>query len=97
MESLPLHRLAGQFKLSEPPCLELDSQTDRYLIVINCSDSPAQGRVQAVGSEIRGKIWRLLDQFSSESYERDGDEMLDPGLYVDLLPWGYHFFRFENL
>jgi hypothetical protein len=73
------------------------SENDGYLIVINFSDSPAQGRVQAVGSEIREKIWRLLDRFSSESYERDGGEMLDPGLYVDLLPWGYHFFRFENL
>ncbi len=73
------------------------NETDRYLIVINFSDSPAQGRVQAVEGEIRGKIWRLLDQFSSESYERDGGEMLDPGLYVNLIPWGYHFFRFENL
>lgn len=70
---------------------------DRYLVVINFSDSPAQGRVQALRTAIRGNTWRLFDQFSSETYERDGDEMLDPGLYVDLLPWSYHFFRFEKL
>jgi Alpha amylase, catalytic domain len=73
------------------------NQTDRYLIVINFSDSAAQGRVQVVGNEIRGKTWRLLDQFSGETYERDGNEMLDPGLHVDLIPWGCHFFRFDNL
>jgi glycosidase len=73
------------------------NETDRYLIVINFSDSAAQGRVQVVGNAIREKTWRLLDQFSGETYQRDGVEMLDPGLYVDLIPWGYHFFRFENL
>jgi hypothetical protein len=73
------------------------NETDRYLIIINFSDSPAQGRVQLVGDEIRGKPWRLLDEFSGETYERDGDEMLDPGLYADLNPWGYHLFRFEIL
>lgn len=73
------------------------NDSDRYLVVINFSDSPAQGRVQIPWAEIKGKTWCLLDQFSGETYQRDGDEMLDPGLYVDLFPWGYHFFQFENL
>jgi len=30
---------------------------------------------------------------SDATYERDGDEMLSPGLYVELGPWNYHFFR----
>jgi hypothetical protein len=72
-------------------------ETDRYLIIINFGDRPAQGRVQVLGDEIPGKTWRLLDQFSTETYERDGDQMLDPGLYVDLNLWGYHFFRLEIL
>jgi len=25
-------------------------------------------------------------------YDRSGNEMRDPGLYVDLPPWGYHVF-----
>jgi len=27
-------------------------------------------------------------------YERDGDEILSQGLYVDLQPWSYHFLQF---
>jgi hypothetical protein len=52
------------------------NETDGYLIVINFSDTPTQRRVQVVGNEIRGKTWRLLDQFSGETYQRDGNEML---------------------
>ena len=67
--------------------------SDRYLVVINFSDSPAQGRVQVRWAEIQGKTCCLLDQFSGDTYERRGDEMQDPGLYVGLGAWGYHFFR----
>jgi hypothetical protein len=70
---------------------------ERYLIVINFSDSPAQGNVEVPWAEIQGKTWRLLDQFSGETYDRLGDEMREPGLYIDLIPWGYHFFRFNIL
>ncbi len=65
---------------------------DRYLVVINFSDSPAQGRVQVPWAEIQGKPWCLLDLFSGDTYERRADEMRDPGLYVGLRPWDYHFF-----
>jgi glycosidase len=67
--------------------------SDRYLVVINFSDSPAQGRVQVPWAGVQGKTWCLLDLFSGHTYERSGDEMRDPGLYVGLRPWGYHFFR----
>ena len=33
---------------------------------------------------------RLTDIFSGEAYERDGNEMRDPGLYVDLGAWDFH-------
>jgi hypothetical protein len=28
---------------------------------------------------------------SGERYQREGDELLRSGLYVELGPWGYHF------
>jgi hypothetical protein len=65
---------------------------DRHVIIVNLSDSAAQARVQVPGDELRGKTWRLVDALSGETYDRNGDEMRDPGLYVDLKPWGYHFF-----
>jgi Alpha amylase, catalytic domain len=70
---------------------------DRYLIVVNLSDSAAQARVQLPWEELRGKTWRLVDALSGESYDRSGDEMRDPGLYVDLKPWNYHFLWFHLL
>ena len=66
---------------------------DRYLIIVNLSDSAAQAVVQAPWDELRGKSWRLVDVLSGQTYERNGDEMRDPGLYVDLKPWNCHFFR----
>lgn len=38
-------------------------------------------------------MWRLTDALSGEIYERDGSEMVGPGLYVELGPWGSHFFQ----
>jgi hypothetical protein len=35
----------------------------------------------------------LIDLLSGATYERDGNEMLSPGLYVELAPWNYHFFQ----
>ena len=72
-------------------------ENDRYLIVINFSDNVAQGRVQVVGAQLGEKTWRLLDQFSGEIYERSGNGMQNPGLYVELNSWGCHFFRLEIL
>jgi hypothetical protein len=42
---------------------------------------------------LRGKTWRLIDVFSGETFDRNGDEMQDAGLYVGLPPWGYHLIR----
>jgi hypothetical protein len=65
---------------------------DRYLIVVNFSDRPAQARVR-LGWKNLGGSWRLNDPLSGAEYERSGDELVDSGLYVDLGPWGCHFFR----
>jgi hypothetical protein len=30
---------------------------------------------------------------SGVSYTRDGNQMLPPGIYIELGPWNYHFFE----
>jgi hypothetical protein len=70
---------------------------DRSLIVVNLSDTGARAHVQAPWEEIRGRTWRLVDALSDVTYDRNGDEMRDPGLYVDLGPWNCHFFRLHSL
>ena len=69
----------------------------RYLIVVNLSDSAAQARVQVPWDELRGKTWRLVGALSDATYDRNGDEMRDPGLYVDLKPWDCQLFRLQSL
>ncbi len=62
------------------------------LIVVNLSGAASQGLVRIPLDHLRGKMWRLEDVFTSREYERSGDEMSGRGLYVDLPPWGFHFF-----
>jgi hypothetical protein len=66
---------------------------ERYLVVINFHQDPAQARVQVPWDELRGKQWLLGDVLSGESYERGGDEMRDGGLYFELGPWKAHLFQ----
>jgi hypothetical protein len=65
---------------------------ERYLIVVNLSDGEVQARVQVpwAGESAR---WNLTDAQSGATYERDGNEMSSPGMYVELRPWNYHFLR----
>ncbi len=66
---------------------------ERYLIVINFSQEAAQARVLVPWDDLRGKQWRLNDVVSGESYERNGSEMRDAGLYVDQGPWKCDVFQ----
>jgi len=70
---------------------------ERYLIIVNYSGASAQARVSVPWDEMRGRTFRLLDALSGAIYDRSGDEMRDPGLYVDLGPWECHFLRLNPL
>jgi hypothetical protein len=63
---------------------------EHHLIVVNLSDSGAQGLVRLPWDELKGRTWQMSDLFTEKGYERSGDEMCTQGLYVDLPPWGYH-------
>jgi len=63
---------------------------DFALIVVNLSDSRAQGLVRLPWDELTGRSWQMTDVFTGQFYERNGDEMRNSGLYVDLPLWGFH-------
>jgi hypothetical protein len=65
---------------------------DRYLIIVNLSDQPAQSQVKVPWTDVVGE-WRLSYAISGATYERDGDAMRSPGLYVELGPWKYNLFN----
>jgi hypothetical protein len=66
---------------------------ERYLVIVNYSGVPAQARVHPGWDELRGRTWRLDDLLNDATYERDGEEMRNAGLYVELEPFGFHLFR----
>ncbi len=70
---------------------------ERYLIIVNFSEVTAQALVHMPWDALRGRTWRLNDMLSGESYDRNGDDMRDFGLYVALGPWQCHFFRLDPL
>jgi Alpha amylase, catalytic domain len=70
---------------------------ERYLVIVNLSCSPVQAQVQVPWADEVGSKWRLRDALSGAIYERDADEMVSPGLYVELGPWSYHFFHCRAL
>jgi hypothetical protein len=73
---------------------EKDGQS--HVAAVNLSAAPAQARVRFPWPELAGRRWRLRDVLACENYDRDGSEMVDPGLYVNLRPWGFHFFAVEG-
>jgi hypothetical protein len=70
---------------------------DRYLVIVNFSDNTVQARVQMPWPDLKGDTWRLSDLLSGSIYDRNGNEMLDPGLYVEVGPWKSNFFQCGRL
>ena len=71
------------------------SAAARFLIIVNLSDARSQGRVLLPWDELSGSMWQLTDVFTGEVHERYGGEMLQPGLFADLAPWGFHVLKFS--
>jgi Alpha amylase, catalytic domain len=68
---------------------------DCRLTVVNLSASPSQGLVRLPWGDVCDKSISLEELFSGTRYSRQGNEMAESGLFVDLPAWGYHFFEFH--
>jgi hypothetical protein len=82
--------------------------TIHHLVVVNLSDSFADGRVwldapraPADGSTVGpsgagGGAVELIDLLSGARYDRDRGQLAGDGLYVGLPGWGSHLLRFVS-
>jgi hypothetical protein len=68
-------------------------QAARHLVVINFSSAQAQGQVRFPWSDTHEHVWRLRDQLRGLEFERQGSEMAERGLFVDLEPWACYVFE----
>ena len=64
----------------------------RLLVVVNYAGNQSQCYARLPFSDLAGRTVRLGDLMGPASYERDGNDLVSRGLYLDLPPWGYHAF-----
>jgi hypothetical protein len=63
---------------------------DRHVVVVNLSGQRAQGQIPLPWDNLPGRGWTLRDLLQQTTFDRDGGELADPGLFVDLPPWQCH-------
>ena len=65
----------------------------RRLVAVNYAANQSQCYVRLPFPELGGRAWRLADEMGPAVYQRDGNDLLARGLYLDLPPWGRHIFE----
>jgi hypothetical protein len=65
----------------------------RVVVVVNYSPGQSQCRLRLPFRELRGKQVRLIDLMGEERYDRNGSEIVDDGLFIDLAPWRFNVFE----
>jgi hypothetical protein len=69
----------------------------RRLMAVNYSGNQSQCYVPLPFPELSGHTVRLKDLTGPARYDRDGNDLLSRGLYLDLPPWSYHVFEMTTL
>jgi hypothetical protein len=72
-----------------------DNGGGRHVAVVNLSPQPAQARIPLDWKDLPGRGWRLTDLLDEQTFERDGDELAHPGLFVALEPWQFYLLSAE--
>lgn len=65
----------------------------RALITVNYAPHDSQCFVHLPFGDLAGKWFRFSDMMNNVHYDRNGNELLSRGLYLDLPAWGYHIFE----
>jgi hypothetical protein len=65
----------------------LNPAGERLLVTVNYAPHQSQCYVRLPFSEIANRGWRLSDQLAEARYDREGDDLLARGLYLDVPPW----------
>ena len=64
----------------------------RRLVIVNWSANQAQCFLPLEWPALAGTSWQLRDLLGAASYQRWGDDLLAPGLYLDMPAYAYHLF-----
>ena len=65
----------------------------RLLVAVNYGPTPGQCYLNVPDRDLAGRKIILSDLMNPMiTYERDGDDLVGRGLYLDMPAWGYHVF-----
>lgn len=71
-------------------------ESSRHVVVVNLSPCRSQGQVRLPWNDLDGYSWELHDLLNMEVFPRDGRELGETGLFVDLDAWKFHLFAFRG-
>jgi len=69
----------------------------QHLVAVNYAGNPGQCYVRLPLSELGGRGARLKDLMGPATFDRDGSDLMERGLYLDMPPWGYHVFEVTTI
>jgi hypothetical protein len=78
-------------------CWEDPRDGDRLLVAVNYAPHQSQCFVQLPLSGLAAGQWRLRDQLSAESFDREGADLHARGLFLDMSPWRAVALAFERV
>ena len=70
---------------------------DNHVLIVNYANHQSQCHLRLPFTELKNGRFQLIDVMGSEIYDRNGNDLMDPGLYVDLGSWRYNLFRLERI
>jgi hypothetical protein len=68
---------------------------ERLLVCVNYAAQPSQCYVRLPFPDLGNRQWRLQDLMGEARYERDGNDLVSRGLYLDVPAWKYHVFEMK--
>jgi hypothetical protein len=68
----------------------------RIVAVVNYAPNQSQCYVRLPFADLGGASWRLEDLLGDARYDRNGDDLVSQGFYLDLAPWQRHVFLFRR-
>jgi glycosidase len=69
---------------------------ERLLVCVNYGESRGQCYVRLPFAELTNRTLRFSDLMSQATYDREGNDLVSRGLYLDLPAWGFHVFAITS-
>jgi glycosidase len=67
------------------------------LVAVNYAPNQSQCHVRLPFADLTGKKWQLQDQLSTVTYDWNGSDLQDRGLFLDMAPWQANVFLMRRM